>query len=80
MFGEAVLSYRQDGEAIAATGDTAYQIALTSWLPISKLTQTNSNPAYGDIRDFGFKRVAEGWGCALRTFAFAHRSKFPVAR
>jgi hypothetical protein len=48
-----------------ATGDTQYQTQLFAWFP---------NPADPNTFRWGWWRMAEGWGNAIRTYAFAARS------
>jgi Glycosyl hydrolase family 9/Cellulase N-terminal ig-like domain len=49
----------------AATGNTAYQTQLFQWFP---------NPADPSTFRWGWWRMSEGWGNAIRTYAFAARS------
>src|SRR5215212_8243645 len=49
----------------AATGDSTYFAKLKAWLP---------DPNSPNIRRWGWWRLYEGWGCAIRTYAFAFRS------
>jgi hypothetical protein len=48
-----------------ATGNTAYQTQLLQWFP---------NPADSSTFRWGWWRMSEGWGNAIRTYAFAARS------
>jgi hypothetical protein len=48
-----------------ATGDTQYQTQLFQWFP---------NPADSSTFRWGWWRMSEGWGNAIRTYAFAARS------
>ncbi|MDB6122929.1 MAG: hypothetical protein JWQ71_1922 [Pedosphaera sp.] len=50
-------------ELFIATGDATYDKKLSSWL----------NPASGDIRKWGWLRMYESYGCAIRSYAFAAR-------
>lgn len=49
----------------AATGNSTYLAKLKEWLP---------DPNSPNIRRWGWWRLYEGWGCAIRTYAFAVRS------
>ncbi|HUS36341.1 MAG TPA: glycoside hydrolase family 9 protein [Verrucomicrobiae bacterium] len=49
----------------AATGNPAYQAKLKEWMP---------DPNSGAIRRWDWWRMFEGWGCAIRTYAFAEKS------
>ncbi|HZZ58093.1 MAG TPA: glycoside hydrolase family 9 protein, partial [Opitutaceae bacterium] len=49
----------------AATGNTAYQTQLFAWFP---------NPADPSTFRWGWQQMAECWGNAIRTYAFAARS------
>jgi hypothetical protein len=49
----------------AATGNPTYQAKLKEWMP---------DPNSGSIRRWGWWRMFEGWGCAIRTYAFAEKS------
>ena len=49
----------------AATGNTQYQTQLFAWFP---------NPADSSTFRWGWWRMSEGWGNAIRTYAFAARS------
>jgi hypothetical protein len=49
----------------AATGNTQYQTQLFQWFP---------NPADSSTFRWGWWRMSEGWGNAIRTYAFAARS------
>ncbi|MDX1953042.1 MAG: glycoside hydrolase family 9 protein [Verrucomicrobiota bacterium] len=48
----------------AATGDPLYEQKLIEWLP---------DPSSPEIRRWTWWRLFEGWGCAIRTYAFAQR-------
>ena len=48
-----------------ATGDTQYQAQLFQWFP---------NPADSSTFRWGWWRMSQGWGNAIRTYAFAARS------
>jgi hypothetical protein len=48
-----------------ATGNTQYQTQLFQWFP---------NPADSSTFRWGWWRMSEGWGNAIRTYAFAARS------
>jgi hypothetical protein len=48
-----------------ATGNTQYQAQLFQWFP---------NPADSSTFRWGWWRMSEGWGNAIRTYAFAARS------
>jgi hypothetical protein len=55
----------------AATGNAAYHTQLMAWFP---------NPNSTDTRRWGWWRMFEGYGCAVRTYAFAARSgRLPAA-
>ena len=49
----------------AATGDSQYQSKLLEWFP---------NPADSSTFRWGWWRMSQGWGNAIRTYAFAARS------
>ncbi len=49
----------------AATGDTQYQTQLMQWFP---------NPADPNTFHWTWQRMYQGWGCAIRDYAFAARS------
>jgi hypothetical protein len=49
----------------AATGNTTYLNTLKQWLP---------DPNSTSVRRWGWWRMFEGYGCAIRTYAFAARS------
>ena len=49
----------------AATGEATYLDKLKEWMP---------NPNSTSIRRWGWWRMFEGYGCAIRTYAFAARS------
>jgi hypothetical protein len=51
-------------EMFLATGDDAYHKKLSSWL----------NPASGEIRKWGWFRLFESYGCAIRSYAFAAKT------
>jgi hypothetical protein len=51
-------------EMFLATGDSAYHRKLIAWL----------NPASPATRKWGWWRLYEGYGCAIRSYAFAAKS------
>ena len=52
-------------EMFLATGEEAYEKKLASWL----------NPASNDIRKWGWWRLYESYGCAIRSYAFASKAR-----
>ena len=52
-------------ELYLATGDTRFQDKLLEWFP---------NPAYPGTFRWGWWRMSESWGNAIRSYAFAARS------
>jgi hypothetical protein len=52
-------------ELYLATGDTQFQDRLIEWFP---------NPAYPGTFRWGWWRMSESWGNAIRSYAFAARS------
>jgi hypothetical protein len=51
-------------ELFLATGDPAYHKQLQAWF----------DPANGDTRRWGWWRLYDSWGCAIRSYAFAART------
>jgi hypothetical protein len=52
-------------ELFAATGESQYSQKLLEWFP---------NPASTTTMRWGWQRMSEGWGNAIRSYAFAARS------
>jgi hypothetical protein len=51
-------------EMFLATGEAAYEKKLDAWL----------NPASSEIRKWGWLRLFESYGCAIRSYAFAAKA------